>query len=237
MKTPLRMGATGATSRVRLALEGSGSLALAGGVLSPTLQAGLRCDGGDAETGAGLEVAGGLAYATGSLKAALNARALVVHEDSEDEEWGFAASVVYEPSTDGRGLSMNLGSTWDVAENRVQSLWARPDASGFVPGGAAMRAPPRLLAQLGYGVAGRYGRARGPETDGRRAPAIRARVRVRPAEDARGSAHEQPQRTESGARRPYRRGRSHRRRTGPVTRRARDGAADRSLRLNGAVRL
>ena len=41
------MGAAGATSRVRLMLEGSGSFALAtGGVLRPTLEAGLRYDGG-----------------------------------------------------------------------------------------------------------------------------------------------------------------------------------------------
>ena len=55
------MGATGATSRVRLTLEGGGSLALPGErSLAPTLEAGLRYDGGDAETGVGLEVGGGL---------------------------------------------------------------------------------------------------------------------------------------------------------------------------------
>ena len=41
-------------------LEGSGSMPLgAAGVLSPTIEAGLRYDGGDAETGAGLEVGAG----------------------------------------------------------------------------------------------------------------------------------------------------------------------------------
>ena len=45
--------AQGATSRVRVLLEGSGSLPVWGGTLRPTVEAGLRYDGGDAETGAG----------------------------------------------------------------------------------------------------------------------------------------------------------------------------------------
>ena len=154
---PSLMRATGATSRVRLLLEGSGSLLLAGGVLTPTLEAGLRYDAGDAETGAGLEVAGGLAYAAGALKVALNARALVMHEDSEYEEWGFGASVVYEPSPNGRGLSMNLGSTWGATHGGVQSLWSQPSDAGLAP--AAMPAGPQLQAQLGYGIPGRNGHA------------------------------------------------------------------------------
>ena len=46
------LGAEGETSRVRLMLEGSGTMHLAtGGVLRPTLEAGLRYDRGDAENG------------------------------------------------------------------------------------------------------------------------------------------------------------------------------------------
>ena len=53
------MGAAGQTGRLRPMLEGSGSMPLAtGGVLEPTLEAGLRYDGGDAESSAGLEIGG-----------------------------------------------------------------------------------------------------------------------------------------------------------------------------------
>ena len=84
-------GAQGATSRVRLMIEGSGSMPLStGGVLKPSLEAGLRYDGGDAETGAGIELGGGLGYAAGNLSFEVNARALVAHEDTEYEEWGFS---------------------------------------------------------------------------------------------------------------------------------------------------
>ena len=51
------------TSRVRVMLEGSRAFALAGGgTVVPSLEVGLRQDGGDAETGAGVELGGGLRY-------------------------------------------------------------------------------------------------------------------------------------------------------------------------------
>ncbi|WP_428101211.1 hypothetical protein [Candidatus Rariloculus sp.] len=88
------MGTTGATSRVRVMLEGSGSMPLAtGGVLKSTLEAGLRYDDGDAETGAGLEIGAGLGYAAGVLVVEVQGRMLLAHEDTEYEEWGFSGSI------------------------------------------------------------------------------------------------------------------------------------------------
>ena len=145
-------GAQGATSRVRLMLEGCGSLPLAsGGMLTPKLEAGLRYDAGDAETGAGLEVGGGLGYAAGSLSVEVNARALVAHEDTDYEEWGFSGSITYTPSEDRRGLSMKLGSAWGSTQSGVQSLWNRQDASGLA-GSGAFDAGQRYQMELGYGI-------------------------------------------------------------------------------------
>ena len=153
------VGVAAQTRRVRLLLEGSGSMPLAnGGMLKPTLEAGLRYDAGDAETGAGIEIVGGLGYASGRLAVELNARALMAHEDTAYEEWGFSASLGFRPRDDGSGVSLNLGSAWGVTQSGVQSLWARPDASGLTHGGAAMDAGPRLQAQLGYGIHGPRGR-------------------------------------------------------------------------------
>ena len=50
-------------SRRRLMIEGSGSFNTGGGSLTLTLELGLRHDGGDAETGTGLEAGAGLRYA------------------------------------------------------------------------------------------------------------------------------------------------------------------------------
>ena len=149
------VGAKGATSRLRLLLEGSGSMPLAtGGVLRPTLEAGLRYDGGDAETGAGIEIGGGLAYAAGRLAVEVKGRVLLAHEDKKYEESGYSASIAYTPSEDGRGLSMRLGSAWGATQSGVQSLWSSQDASGLTRG-AAMDLAQRFQAELGYGVSGR----------------------------------------------------------------------------------
>ena len=144
--------AQGATSRVRLMLEGSGSMPLAtGGVLKPKLEAGLRYDAGDAETGAGLEVGGGLGYAAGNLSIEVNARALVAHEDTDYEEWGFSGSIAYNPGKDGQGLSMKLGSAWGSTTSGVQSLWNLQDASGLARD-AAFDAAQRFQVELEYGI-------------------------------------------------------------------------------------
>ena len=154
------LSATGATSRVRVILEGRGSLPLGtGGVLTPTLEAGLRYDGGDAETGAGLEVGAGLGYSSGRLTVQLDARGLVAHEDAGYEEWGLSGSIAYRAREDGKGLSVNLGSRSGATASGVQSLWTRQNASGLARGGAAMHAARRVQAELGYGLDGPRGRA------------------------------------------------------------------------------
>lgn len=49
-------------SRLRLLLEGSHSFETSAGTLTPSLNLGLRHDGGDAETGTGVEAGAGLRY-------------------------------------------------------------------------------------------------------------------------------------------------------------------------------
>ena len=98
------------TSRLRLALEVSRAFALdSGASLTPSLEVGLRYDGGDAETGSGVELGGGLRYTGSGLTIQVNARGLLAHADSEYEEWGVSGSVRLDPGERGRGLSMRLG--------------------------------------------------------------------------------------------------------------------------------
>ena len=153
-------GALGSTSRVRALLEGKGTLSLAGGaLLTPTIEAGLRYDGGDAETGAGLEMGAGLGYAMGRIAVRVNARGLLAHEDAAYEEWGYSASVSYRAGARGRGLSLQLGSVRGQAQSGLRSLWSRPDAALPGGGGGAMALPRRLSAQIGYGFDGPRGAA------------------------------------------------------------------------------
>ena len=138
-------------------LEGTGSLPLpTGGVLKPTLEAGLRYDGGDAETGAGLEIGGGLEYSVGRLTAQVNARVLAAHADEAYEEWGYGGTLSYQPGADGKGLKLSLGSAWGATQSGVNALWNRQGASGLAPGAAASAAQ-RYRLEFGYGLAGARG--------------------------------------------------------------------------------
>ena len=151
-------GAAGQTHRVRMMLEGSGVMPLASGwVLKPRLEAGLRYDAGDAETGAGFEVGGGLGGAAGRLSLEVNARGLLAHRDTQYEEWGFSGAVAYTPSEDGRGVSLRLGSGWGATQSGVQSLWRRQDASDLVRH-AEFDAVQRYQVELRYGLDGLKGR-------------------------------------------------------------------------------
>ena len=154
------VGATERTRLVRMMLEGAGVVPLAlGGVLTPTVEAGLRYDTGDAETGAGLEVGGGLGYAARWLSVTVNARGLLAHQDTAYEEWGFSGALTVTPSADGRGLSMRLGSGWGATHSGVESLWSRQNAAGLVRH-APVDAAQAYQLEVRYGLDGRQGRAR-----------------------------------------------------------------------------
>ena len=83
-------------SRVRLLLTGRHRHMLAtGAALTPNIELGLRYDDGAAETGAGVELGGGLRYADAvrGLTVETTARALLAHEDGGYEEWGLSGSL------------------------------------------------------------------------------------------------------------------------------------------------
>ena len=123
----------GDTSRLRVMLEGSRAFALeGGGALTPSLEVGLRHDGGDAETGTGIEVGGGLSYtdpATG-ITVDAKARGLVAHEDTDYTEWGASGSVRIEPDASGRGLSLTLAPSCGA-----ERVWSAGEARGLAPKG------------------------------------------------------------------------------------------------------
>ena len=143
--------AVGTASRGRLMLEGAGQIQGLGGVVRPKVEGGVRYDGGDAETGRGFEVGGGLDWARGSLTLQVNGRMLIAHADESYEEWGYSGSLVYEPGADGLGLQMRVGSSTGAAASGIRNLWALENASGLVRGGAVPFAQ-RFNAEVGYGL-------------------------------------------------------------------------------------
>ncbi len=139
-------------TRLRLVLEGSRPLAFASGSsLTPSVELGVRRDGGDAESGMGFEVGGGMRYANPSLglTVEITARRLMAHERSGYSEWGAGGSVQFAPGGVERGFSAKLGSSVGTTASGVEGLWAMGDTRGLA-GGA--QAPGRLDAEAGYAM-------------------------------------------------------------------------------------
>ena len=145
-------------SRLRLVLEGGRSFDMGDGAsFRPSLELGVRHDGGDAETGTGVELGGGVAYtdAASGLSVEAKARMLVAHADSDYREWGASATARLDPGERGRGLSFSLAPTIGAASSTTQRLWGAHDARGLAPGGAGsgFEASRGLAAEAGYGMA------------------------------------------------------------------------------------
>ena len=140
--------------RLRLSTEARHELLLSSGAsLTPWGELGLRHDGGDGETGAGLEVGGGLRYRNPQGWTTEGyGRWLAAHQGAL-REWGFGAVIRYDPGATGRGPSLSLMPGWGDTASGVRRLWER-GADPTVPGAAGSR----LDAQLGYGFAAFRGR-------------------------------------------------------------------------------
>ena len=146
------IGTEASTRRARLLLEGSGTVSLAnGGTLRPTFEAGLRHDAGDAETGMGLEIGGGLAFEQGRLAVEIDARTLIAHQADGYREWGLSASLRYQPGADGRGFGARFGTGWGASDSGMRNLWEMQDASALTAGDP-LNSGGRMLVELGYGM-------------------------------------------------------------------------------------
>ena len=143
--------ADGDVTRLRLLLRTERAFSFEGGAtFTPSGEMGLRHDGGDAETGTGVELGLGLRYGAGALTAQGRFRALVAHEADGYEEWGASASVRYGAGESGRGLTLELAPEWGRTGSAAEQLWSARAAGDLVTGDT-FEAPGRLRADLGYG--------------------------------------------------------------------------------------
>ena len=154
---------TADASRVRLVLEAARAYGLSDrATVRPSLELGLRHDAGDAETGAGLELGGGVTFtdAASGFSLEANARMLAAHADSEYEEWGVSATARLDPGERGRGLSFSLSPTLGTPSSSAERLWGAERAHELAPG-AGFEAARGLTAEAGYGLALAGGRLTG----------------------------------------------------------------------------
>ena len=144
-------------TRVRLALDGAWRFALEGDTaLTPSLEFGVRHDGGDAETGYGADIGGGLAISAPrrGLAFDVSARTLVTHEASGFRDRGLSAALTYDPRPSSeRGLALSLRQTFGAASTGgAQALTGRETLAAGLGSGDSAGAR-RLEMTAGYGIA------------------------------------------------------------------------------------
>ena len=154
-------------TRLRLGVEASRPFAVsAGATLTPSLEVGLRHDGGDAETGFGLDLGGGLTLSDPKrgLQAELRGRGLLSHESKGFRERGFSGSLAWKqkPASD-RGATLTLTQTLGgsssggadalLTRTALDGLASNDNGSGTGAGngGGDDLKSRRLELKLGYG--------------------------------------------------------------------------------------
>ena len=141
----------GDVTRLRVILEGERAFDMGrGATFTPSAEIGLRHDGGDAETGTGLEVGAGLSYAAGPLTVEGQVRMLVAHEESGYEEWGASGAIRVTPSPSGRGLMLSIAPEWGRTGSTADRLWSAHDARAL-GADSEFEADSRIAIDTGYG--------------------------------------------------------------------------------------
>ena len=143
-------------SRQRLTVEGSHEQELASGAtFTPSIELGLRNDGGDGETGTGIEAGGGLRYADPASGLTVEGRVRTLLSHSGDyQETGVSGLVRIDPGASGRGLALSVQPAWGQTGSGVQQLWER-GATAHVS--LANEAAGRVHAEIGYGLGAAHG--------------------------------------------------------------------------------
>ncbi len=144
-----------AVTRFRTGLEGSRAYRLAGRLsLTPSVEVGLRHDGGDAETGAGMDIGAGLIVSDASTGLAVDVRVrtLLVHQAEGFRERGVALSLSYNPTpSTPLGFNARVAPSWGgEATSGAEALWGRETMAGMAQGGLAQGN--RLEGEVGYGL-------------------------------------------------------------------------------------
>ena len=143
-------------TRVRTALEGSRGFSVGGRVsLTPRVEVGLRQDGGDAETGAGMDVGGGLVFtdAVTGLSLDVRVRTLVVHQADGFTERGMSLSFGWDPTPSSPlGLTARVAPSWGgQAAGGAEALWNGQMAYGAGSHHMAGSGG-QVNAEVGYGL-------------------------------------------------------------------------------------
>ena len=136
--------------RFQMSLEGAYRIRLADqGLLQPFAEAGLRGDGGDGQTGIGLEMGGGarLSLPSAGLQITGRGQALVLHRGDIDE-WVFSGTLRYAPGGN-TGPNLELRSSIGKHFENFQEIWQDTRWLARYKHGIART---RIHSRFGYGL-------------------------------------------------------------------------------------
>ena len=114
-------GLSASVSRLRLGLEA----AWEGESATPFVEVSGRFDGGDGQTGGGLELAGGLRILNAESGFGLEAkgRILAMHTGDGYSESGIGVTASFEPGAAGRGITFRLSPRWGGSADSTDLFW------------------------------------------------------------------------------------------------------------------
>ena len=143
-------------TRLRLGLEGSFTSDTGqGGTVTPFGQVNLRSDGGDGDTGTGVEISGGVRLASNAFTLEARGRTLVMHSVDDYSENGFSLMATLNPSQSATGVSVKFAPRWGADAQGMNVLWddsTNPlqsyDHLVGINDGSSMS----LQTQVGYGM-------------------------------------------------------------------------------------
>ena len=142
----------GSLSRLRLGVEAVRPFPLTNGSsLLPSMELGIRQDGGDAETGFGMDLGAGILWqAPGhGISGELKGHTLLTHAEEEFQDQGLALSFSWEPNPSNRGPSLSIGHTMGAAPSEGMDALLHPTTMEGLD--ATPNSGQRFEAEVAYG--------------------------------------------------------------------------------------
>ena len=142
----------GSLSRLCLGLEAVRPFPLTNGSsLLPSMELGIRQDGGDAETGFGMDLGAGILWRSPEhgISGELKGHTLLAHAEEEFREQGLALSFSWEPNPSNRGPSLSVGHTMGAAPSEGMDALLHPTTMEGLD--ATPNSGQRFEAEVAYG--------------------------------------------------------------------------------------
>ena len=114
--------------QLRLGMEGSYEYRFASGAwFNPLVEVALRHDGGDGETGTGVEIGGGFLFEDPDMGLSIAGRGrwLAVHSSDEFSQWGVGGTVIFDTGADKEGALFSVAPGWGDTSSGIENLWER----------------------------------------------------------------------------------------------------------------